>query len=41
MLYHQATTNQRKINELKTIPCSIRESLSKENVLQITEMIQE
>ena len=26
MLYHQTTTHQTKINELKTIPCSNRKS---------------
>ena len=41
MLYHQTTTNQTKINELKTIPCSIKRSFGIKNVLQITAMIQE
>ena len=39
MLYHQTTINQTKINELKTVPCSI--SFGIKNVLQITVMIQE
>ena len=38
---HQTTTNQTKINELKTIPCSINRSFGIKNVLQITAMIQE
>ena len=41
MLYHQSSTNQTKINELKTMHCSIRESFGTKNVLQITTMIQE
>ena len=41
MPYRQTTTNQTKINELKTIPCSIRKSFGIKNVLQITAMIQE
>ena len=41
MLYHQTTTDQAKINELKTIPCSIRKSFGIKNLLQITAMIQE
>ena len=41
MLYHQTATNQTKINELKTIPYSIRKGFGIKNVLQITAMIQE
>ena len=41
MLCHQITINQTKINELKTIPCSIRKSFGIKNALQITAMIQE
>ena len=41
MLNHQAATNQTKINELKTIPCSIRKCCGIKNVLQKTAMIQE
>ena len=41
MLYHQTTTKQTKINELKTIPCSISKIFGIKNVLQITPMIQE
>ena len=41
MLYHQTPLNQTKINELKTIPCSIRTSFGIKNVLQTTAMIQE
>ena len=41
MLYHQAVTNQTKMNELKTIPCSIRKSFGIKNVLEITAVIQE
>ena len=41
MLYHQAATNQTKINEWKTIPCSIRKSFGTKNVLQKTAMFQE
>ena len=40
MLY-QTTTDQTKINELKTIPCSVRKSFGMKNVLQKTAMIQE
>ena len=39
MLYHQDVTNQTKMNELKTIPCSIRKSLGIKNVLEITAVI--
>ena len=39
--FPQTATNQTKINELKIIPCSIRESFGIKNVLQITAMIQE
>ena len=41
MLDHQTTTNQIKINELKTITSSIRKNFGIKNVLQITAMIQE
>ena len=41
MPYHQTTTNQAKINELRTITCSIRKNFGIKNVLQITAMIQE
>ena len=41
MLYDQTVTDQTKINELKTMPCSIRKSFGIKNVLQITAVIQE
>ena len=41
MLYHEPATKQTKINELKTIPCSIGKSVGIKNVLQVTGMIQE
>ena len=41
MLYQQPTTNQTKLNESKTIPCSIRKNFGIKNVLQTTPMIQE
>ena len=41
MLYRQTPINQTKINELKTIPCSIRKSFGIKDVLQTTAMIQE
>ena len=41
MLYHQTTTKQIKISELKNEHCSIRKSFGIKNVLQKTAMVQE